>query len=353
MGSDPNLPKILYVDDDAGLRRLTQRALSRRGFEVETADSADAGLAMLANGGFDLVAVDHTMPGKDGLAMLREIVKQPDHPPVVFVTGTDEPQVAVKALTSGATDFVTKTVGNEFFDLLAGRLTQALARVSLERAKAAAEAELREANERLELLVREVHHRVANSLQMVSSFVSLQTAQTEDPAARDALAATLNRIQAISKVHHRLYTRHDLSTIDLDEYLSTLVSGLTDSLERGAARIDIALDADPIEASPDHAVSLGIVVNELVGNAAKYAFVGLDHGTVTITLRSTVDGGYALTVCDDGHGFDPNDGPKGTGLGMRIVAAVSRSLGCEIERMPSDRGTCYRCMVAANNPNPD
>ncbi len=345
MGQEPNLPKILYVDDDAGLRRLTQRALGRRGFEVETAESADAGLAILAGGGFDLVAVDHTMPGKDGLAMLREIVKESQHPPVVFVTGTDEPQVAVKALTSGATDFVTKTVGDEFFDLLAGRLTQALVRVALERAKTEAENELRQANERLELLVREVHHRVANSLQMVSSFVSLQTAQTEDPAAREALASTLNRIQAISKVHHRLYTRQDLSTIDLDEYLSTLVAGLSDSLTRGSTRVNIALDADPIEASPDQAVSLGIVVNELVGNAAKYAFVGLDHGTVTITLRGETDGGYSLTVSDDGHGFDASEGPKGTGLGMRIVAAVSRSLGCEIERIPTERGTCHRCRV--------
>lgn len=301
---------------------------------------------MLQAGGFDLVAVDHTMPGKDGLAMLREIVALPDHPPVVFVTGTDEPQIAVTALTSGATDFVTKTVGEEFFDLLAGRLRQALDRVTLERAKSAAETELRQANDRLELLVREVHHRVSNSLQMVSSFVSLQASQTEDPVARDALAATQNRIQAISKVHRRLYTRGDPSTIDLDEYLSTLVDGLRESLERNETQVDIVLDTDPIETTPDQAVSIGIIINELVGNAAKYAFTGRDNGTVSIELRGHERGGFALLVSDDGHGIDESADPTGTGLGMRIVAAMSRSLGCRIERVPSDKGTCYRCHVA-------
>ncbi|QYU70381.1 hypothetical protein J4558_09790 [Leptolyngbya sp. 15MV] len=266
-------------------------------------------------------------------------------PAVVFVTGTDEPQIAVTALTSGATDFVTKTVGEEFFDLLAGRLRQALDRVALERAKSAAETELRQANDRLELLVREVHHRVSNSLQMVSSFVSLQASQTEDPGARDALAATQNRIQAISKVHNRLYTRGDPSTIDLDEYLATLVVGLRESLERSETLVDIALHADPIETTPDQAVSVGIIINELVGNAAKYAFIGRDSGTVAIELRAHEDGGFVLLVSDDGHGIDDSAGPTGTGLGMRIVAAMSRSLGCRIERLPCDRGTSYRCRV--------
>jgi len=166
--------RILYVDDDAGLRRLVQRALERRGFVVATADGAEAAMAALAEHACDLVAVDHHMPGKDGLALLAEITALPGAPPVVFVTGTDDTRVAVAALKSGAADFVIKAVGEDFFDLLASAFTHALEKVALLKAKAEVEDELRQANARLAALVEEVHHRVANSLQLVSSFVSLQ-----------------------------------------------------------------------------------------------------------------------------------------------------------------------------------
>lgn len=333
------------MDDDAGLRRLVQRALERRGFAVTTAGDATEGMALLRSGQFDLVAVDHLMPGRTGREMLDDIVALPDHPPVVFVTGNDDTSIAVEAMQAGASDFVVKTVGESFFDLLAGRFRQAFARGQLERDKRQAEQELRAANERLELLAREVHHRVANSLQMVSSFVSMQAGQTEDAAAREALQATQSRIQAISKVHHRLYTRDDLTTIDLDDYLGTLVNALRDSLAQGDCDVGFELQAEPIEVSPDEAVSVGVIVNELVSNACKYAFG--TGGTGTIRIELAADGpGYALTVSDDGKGFDGAAPAVGSGLGMRIVKAVAQSLGGAIEAVPRERGSAFRLAVA-------
>lgn len=300
----------------------------------------------MAADAFDLVAVDHHMPGKDGRAMLDEIVALPDHPPVVFVTGNDDTSVAVEAIHAGASDFVVKTVGESFFDLLAGRFRQALLRDRLEREKRQAEVDLREANARLEVLIREVHHRVSNSLQMVSSFVAMQAGQTEDSAAREALAATQSRIQAVSQVHRRLYTRSDVATIDLDEYLSTLVEELQGSLPRGAGDIALALEADPVEVSADQAVSIGIIVNELVSNAAKYAFPSGRAGTITVKLEAR-DGGFAVTVSDDGEGIDGAAGPKGTGLGMRIVKAIAKSLRSDVEEVPQPRGTSHRLVIRA------
>lgn len=321
-----------------------QRALQRRGFAVEIAENADAGLARLRDERFDLAAIDHHMPGKDGLAMLAEIRALPDAPPVVFVTGTDEPQVAVDAMKAGAFDFVIKTVGESFFDLLDSSFRQALERVTLQRANQAAEADLRDANERLEMLVREVHHRVANSLQMVSSFVSMQAGQTADPAAREALAETQNRIQAVSQVHRRLYTRSDVGTIDLDEYLGTLIEDLRNSLPRGRGEVSLTLDAQPVDVSPDQAVSIGVIVNELISNAAKYAFTKGQGGTIDVVLRREADG-YCVSVGDDGDGF-ANGGPvQGTGLGMRIIGAISRSLHSKVERVERARGTCHKLVV--------
>ncbi len=324
------------------MRRLTQRALGRRGFTVEVADSADAGLARLRGERFDLVAIDHSMPGKSGLEMLGEIVAMVDHPPVVFVTGNDDTAIAVKAIHAGALDFVVKTVGDTFFDVLDGRFRQALSRAKLEGDKHAAEDELRVANERLELLVREVHHRVSNSLQMVLSFVAMQAKQSGTPEVREALDDIQNRIKAISKVHQRLYTRGDLTTIDLDAYLANLVDDLRESLP-GAVTIDLV--AEPVVVSPDTAVSIGVIVNELVSNAAKYAFRPDQGGKIVITLEAEDGGGFALTVEDDGNGIEKGREPLGTGLGTRIVDAIARSLGTKIRVLDRAPGTALRVTI--------
>ena len=332
------------MDDDAGLRRLVQRALERRGFNITVAADAEEGLTRLRSESFDLVAIDHHMPGRTGREMLDDIVAMEDHPAVVFVTGNDDTAVAVEAMQAGASDFVVKTVGESFFDLLAGRFRQAFTRNQLEREKRAAEAELRAANERLEMLVREVHHRVSNSLQMVLSFVSMQAGQTADPSAREALQATQNRIQAISKVHHRLYTRDDLTTIDLDDYLGTLVDELRASMEERDRPVTLDLRADPILVSPDEAVSIGVIVNELVSNAAKYAFADGMGGSITIELAGQ-EGGYTLSVVDDGTGFDAAAPAAGTGMGMRIVNAVTRSLDSQLETLAQPKGSAFRLAV--------
>lgn len=293
---------------------------------------------------FDLVAIDNHMPGKSGRQMLDEIVAQDEHPPVVFVTGDNDTAVAVEAIHAGAADFVVKTLGESFFDLLDGRFRQAFLRDRLEREKRKAEAELREANERLEILAREIHHRVSNSLQMVQSFVAMQANQTAEPAARDALEATQNRIKAIGKVHQNLYTRDDLRTIDLDEYLETLVAELRENMSENDRSVELAFSADHVEVSPDDAVNVGVVVNELVSNAAKYAFPANSSGTVRVEL-SALESGYSVTVSDDGTGIAEGASPEGTGLGMRIINAITRSLGTELEKLECDRGTTHRIVV--------
>lgn len=337
--------RILYVDDDAGLRRLVQRSLERRGFKVETADGADAAMAALTEGQWDLVAIDHHMPGKDGLTLLAEITALPDAPPVVFVTGTDDTRVAVAALKSGAVDFVIKAVGEDFFDLLANAFDQALEKVALLRAKAQIEGELRETNSRLEMLLDEVHHRVANSLQLVSSFVSLQAAQAGDPAAAAALSETQGRIQAVTQVHRRLYTSRSAEAIELEAYLGTLLDALRRNLADVNSHVELVLTAKPVVVKPDQAVSVGVVVTELVSNAAKYAFEPGKPGRIEVVLEPVAGGGFIVEVADNGCGFDEAGEIQGTGIGMRIISAMARSLRSEVERPSSEQGTRFRLKV--------
>jgi len=324
------MPRVLYIDDDEGLRHLARKALRRRGFKVETADSADSGIALLKQDEFDLVAIDHYMPEKTGLDALEMIKALPVPPPVVYVTGSDETSVAVAALKAGASDYVVKTIGDEFFDLLASSFRQALDRRALVAAKDDAERALRASNERLAALLKEANHRVANSLQILSAFVNLQASSVSSEEARSALKDTQQRIAAISQVHRRLYSSDDIETIDMAEYLQPLAAELEATWSTPTSPRSVRLIAEPLRLKTDKAVSLGIIVTELVSNACKYAYRSEEAGEVRIRIAREGEN-FCLSVEDDGPGMDTNGKPSGTGVGTRLIRAMAMSLKAEID----------------------
>lgn len=326
-------PRVLYIDDDEGLRRLTRRALERRGYAVKTAAGGEEGVSMAVAEAFDLIAVDHYMPTVDGLETLGRLNAAGVKAPVVYVTGSEESRVAVAALKAGATDYVVKTIGDDFFDLLDNAFRSALETGQLRRARDEAEAALQASNARLETLLREVNHRVANSLQLVSAFVHMQAANLTDPAAKAALADTQQRIAAIGQVHRRLYTADDVEAVDLEDYLGALVEELTGAWSTPAACRTLTLDVAPARLQTDRAVSLGVIVNELVSNACKYAYPADTAGEVRISLKPEGET-LVLRVEDDGPGFDPAAPATGTGLGGRIIKAMAGSLKSRLEYEP-------------------
>lgn len=145
---------------DPGLGRLVQRSLQARGLSVELAASGEEGLVRAQAGGFDLIALDHHMPGQTGLDLLPELRSLPEAPPVIYVTGSEDSRVAVAALKAGAVDYVWKDVQGQFRELLGEAVDTALRQEALRRDKERAEAAVREARDRAELLLREVNHRV-------------------------------------------------------------------------------------------------------------------------------------------------------------------------------------------------
>jgi two-component sensor histidine kinase len=321
--------RVLYVDDDAGLRSLVRKALERRGYAVATAATGEDGLAALEAGGIDLIALDHYMPGQGGFETLLKIRERPDPPPVVYVTGSDESRVAVSALKAGASDYVVKTVGEEFFDLLENAFVQAWEQVELRRRHAKAEADLKTSNERLEALLHEVNHRVANSLQLVSAFVQMQGSALDDGVARSALKDTQRRIEAIIQVHRRLYSSEDVESVDMQDYLAALVRELQDTLSTAASPRRLSLVSDEVRLPTDQAVSVGVIVNELVTNACKYAYQRGEAGEVRVRLADGGDG-LTLTVEDDGAGMPADGAVQGTGLGGRLIKAMAASLNSEV-----------------------
>jgi two-component sensor histidine kinase len=181
--------------------------------------------------------------------------------------------------------------------------------------------------DRAEALLLEVNHRVANSLQIASSFVQLQAREVTDEAAKAALEETLARIRAVAQVHKRLYTSSDVTRVDLKDYLSALAEELQHSL---APSISIRVEAAPLSATADRAVSLGVIAAELITNAVKYAYPVGETGEIRVRLAADGDARGVLTVEDDGPGMR-GGAPTGTGLGGGIIAAMASTLGSKVE----------------------
>jgi len=336
-------PTLLYIDDDETLARLVDRGLTRIGLEVVHAASGPAGLERLKEGGIDVVALDQYMPGLDGLETLEQIRAIPDAPPVVFVTASLDSQIAVTALKAGAADYLVKDARGDFIPLLQVAVTGALRRAELERARAEAEAEIHASRDRFAalaaergLLLREVNHRVGNSLQIIASLLHLQASSSPQEEVKAALTNAMGRVAAVAQVHRRLYTSHDLKSVLLNQYLDALLEDLRRSAE-GNKMSRLTLQAEAMELDPDRAVAIGIIVNELVMNAVKYAYPD-GAGPIHVELRC--DGSdVVLSISDDGVGLNGKSDPRSTGMGQRIVSAMAAKLEASVERDPAHAGT--------------
>lgn len=336
-------PTVLYIDDDADLARLVERGLKRQKFAVEHATDGESGLARIRAGGIDVVALDQHMPGLDGLQTLGRISAIPNAPPVVFVTASLDSRIAVTALKAGAADYLVKDTEGHFITLLGVAVTGALSAAGMRLAKEAAEEEVRAARDRYaalaaerEVLLREVNHRVGNSLQIIASLLHLQASSSGNNDIKAALTNAMGRVAAVAQVHRRLYTSHDLKSVMLNQYLESLLEDLRRSAE-GDRLTQLTLHSDAVEIDPDRAVAIGIIINELVMNALKYAYP-TGSGPIHVELRERGDR-LELVVADEGVGLQSEPAPGSTGMGQRIVAAMATKLEAQMQVDPAHQGT--------------
>ncbi len=336
-------PTLLYIDDEVALARLVERGLKKHGFVFEHAADGQTGIARIEQGGIDVVALDQHMPGLDGLDTLERIQAIPNAPPVVFVTASQDSRIAVTALKAGAADYLVKDTQGHFVTLLQVAVTGALDRARLLLARDEAEAEIRAARDRFEalaqereMLLREVNHRVGNSLQIIASLLNLQAGSSQDEDVKAALTNAMGRVTAVSQVHRRLYTSHNLKTVMLNQYLEALMEDLRRSTE-GNRMSQLILKAVPVEIDPDRAVAIGMMINELVMNAVKYAYPD-GSGPIHVELQVR-NNDVELSITDNGVGLEVKADPRSTGLGQRIISAMATKLEAALERDPMHKGT--------------
>jgi PAS domain S-box-containing protein len=211
-----------------------------------------------------------------------------------------------------------------------------------------AEAALKAALAEKEVLLQEVHHRVKNNLQVVSSLLQLQRRQLQDPAVQAVFSETEQRVRAMALVHQRLYQQSTLSALNFADYLRTLANQLVRSF--GAEhRVQVALELQPVQLPVNAAVPLGLIVTELITNALKYAWGASSEGVLRIRLCASHETGtppgLVLEVHDNGAGLPPDMDPAhAKGLGMRLVTLLSRQLDATVDLLEGP-GTGWRVLV--------
>ena len=202
-----------------------------------------------------------------------------------------------------------------------------------------AEQSLRESEDRLraslcekEVLLKEIHHRVKNNMQVISSLVDLQADEVADAAMRDIFQDVVHRVRSMAMVHEKLYQSQDLARVEFADYTETLLGYLWRAQKGAASCIQLDLDLEPVFMSVNQAVPCGLILNELVGNALKHAFRDRSTGRVSVSLQEDGEGQVRIKVSDDGVGLpDGLDWRSAPSLGLRLVQMLSRQLKTTVE----------------------
>ncbi len=197
---------------------------------------------------------------------------------------------------------------------------------------------IRDSLKEKEVLLQEVHHRVKNNLQVISSILNLQSSYVNDPKTLEILRESQQRIKSMSFIHETIYRTADFSRLEFMDYIKTIASNLIQSYRTAATQVDFIPEMESVGLNLDQAIPCGLIINELVSNALKYAFKGRKKGTLTVILREENDD-VILAVKDDGVGL-PSDFAfeKNNSLGIQLVYALLEQLDAEM-KVDQTKGT--------------
>ncbi|MCD6051728.1 MAG: signal transduction histidine kinase [Verrucomicrobia bacterium] len=380
---------ILLVEDDPDDVALVEMHLRRSGMNhlLHHVKRREEFIRALQTLRYDVILCDFTLPGLNGLDALETARQLAPGTPCLIVTGSINEETAVECMKAGASDYVLK---NHI-----GRLPQAIlttlqrCRAELEREKAVEAVresekrfriladsaptliwmagsvgefiyfnqpwldftgktldigsciditERKQAEQRLsdslnekEVLLQEVHHRVKNNMQVISSLFSLAASQQTNPVMAAMLKENQNRVQSMALVHEKFYRKTDLARVDFQDYLHDLVTHLFRSFG-AVGRVQYVLETEPVNLTVDSAIPCGLIANELLSNALKHAFPNGRQGTVTVQLKQDTAGVAQMCISDDGAGLPSEfDTRRGNTLGLQLVRTLTEQLGGQIE----------------------
>ena len=357
--------KILFVEDDPGDQLAVKRLAAEEDFlyDADIAGTLKEAKELLQREEYNLVVLDymlHDGTAFDLFAHIRGI-------PIIIVTGIGDEEIAVRAMKAGAYDYMVKdsegsylktlpvTIENvlkrhrtemeltryrEHLELLVRVRTEDLRREIEERKKAEEQA-MKSLREK-EHLIREVHHRVKNNMQIVSSILNMQASELGTTPGREAeiLKRGEGRIQSMALVHDSLYESEDLSRVDFKLYIGTLLNHIRDSFGIDEQTIAMEIDVEDVPLSINMAIPCAQIINELVTNSIRYAFPDGRKGRIVVSLKKH-EQGYRLTVADNGVGIrNSENGEYSPSLGLQLAEALTVQLKGAIE-LNRDQGTAF------------
>jgi two-component sensor histidine kinase/CheY-like chemotaxis protein len=370
--------KILILEDVVFDAELIEYELRREGVEflskrVETEENYIRALEELKP---DLILADHSLPKFDGLSALKIANERFPYIPFLFVSGKIGEEFAVSALKEGATDYIFKNNLSKLVPAIQRALNESHEQVErekaekalreahfeleqqvLERTEALARAnkglrlemderrriedKLKKSLEEKEILLKEIHHRVKNNMQIISSLLNLQSRHLTDEKTVNVLKESRNRVKSMAMVHEELYRSNDLSKIDFAEYIQRLLSGLFSSYGVDQNYIKPKINVGNILLDIGNAVPCGLIIIELVSNSLKHAF---KHGKKgIISTKFYLNGSkHVLIVADDGTGFPEDIDFKNTKtLGLQLVNTLVKQLHGSIN-ISRNNGTLFK-----------
>lgn len=203
------------------------------------------------------------------------------------------------------------------------------------------EKELQESLKEKEVLLKEVHHRVKNNMQVISSILNLQSSYIKDETAVEMLKESQDRIKSMAFIHESLYQGKNLSHVKFSEYVRNLVSNLFHTYGVNKAGLKLKFDLDEVFLNLDTSIPCGLIINELISNALKYAFTDRETGTLSITLKKQEGGKLKLEIADDGKGFPKEINWRDTeSLGLQLVVTLAGQIRGDIQ-METKKGTTF------------
>jgi two-component sensor histidine kinase/AmiR/NasT family two-component response regulator len=371
------MQKILAIDDKQDnltvIRALVKNLLPDA--VVFLAQSGQEGLAVAHRELPDVILLDLIMPEMDGFEVCSKLKADETtrHIPIIILTAVKtDSKSRIKALNKGADAFLTKPIDEtelvaqinamlrvkraedklrlekQDLEQLVQERTKALWQELTERKRA--EKQLQAALAEKVVLLREIHHRVKNNMQVVSSLLGLQSLHIKDDQALKHFEEAQNRIRSMALVHEKLYGSNDFTHVNFGDYLRSLVVELVQAYRVSPAKIQVNLDVDELTITIDQAIPCGLVVNELLSNALKYAFPDPGQaGVITVSLHSRGDGLVELIVSDTGVGLpEAFDLSTVESIGLDLARdIVQRQLRGDIH-VERTQGTTFRITFPVN-----
>jgi len=256
----------------------------------------------------------------------------------IFYTGQDV--IGVLQLMGHAPKDITEKE-RIFFETVARMFATALERKQTEE-------QIMKSLDEKDLLLKEIHHRVKNNLQVISSLLNLQSRYIEDRSYKEVFKEIQDRVRTMALIHEQLYQSRDLANVNLNEYIKRLVDSLFRSHRLDPERIALKIEGDDVLLGIDKAIPCGLIINELVTNSLKHAFPEEKGGEINIMLCSNKKDRIELVVSDNGVGFQsPLDFRNTDSLGMQLVIMLVRQIGGSID-LEKDGGTTFRISFSAS-----